>query len=252
MIVDIEKKLKSHSSHLIIEERELRDIVVGVPHHAPAGVKFLPCPEHRESDENAGHLGRYIAAGLNCCSIIACNYKVDSNKSLRSGYSKQIIKWNPSILVEIHGHGGTKAKSDIEISSGKSKNNKYSVRLEKLLKHKCSKNEKLRNLSICGNLSKIYFKATNSLTIIDDRWISFHIELPSQLRKPENAKKGNPPSLGFEFCDYLIDSLKELCKEYELLTKIVSFEELLMSQVVQQEALTRLLMEKGIFRSFSF
>ena len=29
--------------------------------------------------------------------------------------------------------------------------------------------------------------------------------------------------------------------------KIVSFEELLMSQVIQQEALTRLLVEKGIF-----
>jgi hypothetical protein len=34
--------------------------------------------------------------------------------------------------------------------------------------------------------------------------------------------------------------------------QIVSFEELLMSQVIQQEALTRLLVEKGIFRSFSF
>jgi hypothetical protein len=34
--------------------------------------------------------------------------------------------------------------------------------------------------------------------------------------------------------------------------QVVSFEELLMSQVVQQEALNRLLGEKGIFRSFSF
>jgi hypothetical protein len=31
--------------------------------------------------------------------------------------------------------------------------------------------------------------------------------------------------------------------------QIVSFEELLMSQVFQQEALTRLLVEKGVFRS---
>jgi hypothetical protein len=30
-------------------------------------------------------------------------------------------------------------------------------------------------------------------------------------------------------------------------TQVVSFEELLMSQVLQQEALTRLLIEKGIF-----
>jgi len=33
---------------------------------------------------------------------------------------------------------------------------------------------------------------------------------------------------------------------------IVSFEELLMSQVVQQEALTRLLVEKGIFTNEEF
>ncbi len=34
--------------------------------------------------------------------------------------------------------------------------------------------------------------------------------------------------------------------------QIVSFEELLMSQVIQQEALTRLLIEKGIFSKEEF
>jgi hypothetical protein len=34
--------------------------------------------------------------------------------------------------------------------------------------------------------------------------------------------------------------------------QIVSFEELLMSQVFQQEALTRLLLEKGILKSKNF
>jgi uncharacterized protein YqgQ len=34
--------------------------------------------------------------------------------------------------------------------------------------------------------------------------------------------------------------------------QVVSFEELLMSQVVQQEALTRLLLEKGIFTKEEF
>jgi hypothetical protein len=34
--------------------------------------------------------------------------------------------------------------------------------------------------------------------------------------------------------------------------QVVSFEELLMSQVVQQEAITRLLMEKGIFSKEEF
>ncbi len=39
-------------SMLIIEERETTDIVIGVPHHAPAGTTKLPCPEHEVSDEN--------------------------------------------------------------------------------------------------------------------------------------------------------------------------------------------------------
>ena len=34
--------------------------------------------------------------------------------------------------------------------------------------------------------------------------------------------------------------------------QVVSFEELLMSQVIQQEALTRLLLEKGIFTREEF
>ena len=34
--------------------------------------------------------------------------------------------------------------------------------------------------------------------------------------------------------------------------QVVSFEELLMSQVVQQEALTRLLIEKGVFTKEEF
>ena len=34
--------------------------------------------------------------------------------------------------------------------------------------------------------------------------------------------------------------------------QVVSFEELLMSQVIQQEALTRLLIEKGIFTKDEF
>ncbi len=36
------------------------------------------------------------------------------------------------------------------------------------------------------------------------------------------------------------------------LDQIVSFEELLMSQIIQQEALTRLLVEKGIFTKREF
>lgn len=65
-------------------------------------------------------------------------------------------------------------------------------------------------------------------------------------------------------CHYLINPTREnqearLGKIQEVLMatpldpkQIVSFEELLMSQVAQQEALTRLLVEKGIFTKESF
>ena len=112
-------------SLLIIEERRRKDIVVGVPHHAPAGIPKLPCPDHPDSDENAGFLGRYIAERLKCCSIIACNYPVDVNKFFRTDYTMQIASWNPKVLIEIHGHGGKNAKSDIEISSGSSSQRQF-------------------------------------------------------------------------------------------------------------------------------
>lgn len=105
--MNIESILGSVSaSVLIIEERKFKDIVVGVPHHAPAGTESLPCIAHPKSDENAGYLGRYVARNLNSCSIIACNYRIDVNKCLRSDYSMQIAQWNPKFLVEIHGGMG--------------------------------------------------------------------------------------------------------------------------------------------------
>ena len=70
--------LESKKSSLVIEERGNKNIVIGMPHHAPAGVDTLPC--NRFADENTGYLGRYIAENLDCCSIIACNYTIDVNK----------------------------------------------------------------------------------------------------------------------------------------------------------------------------
>jgi hypothetical protein len=56
--MDVIKMLEStEQSLLITEKRDRSDIVVGVPHHAPAGTPTLPCPEHRDSDENAGFIG---------------------------------------------------------------------------------------------------------------------------------------------------------------------------------------------------
>ena len=39
------------ASLLIIEERKFKDIVIGVPHHAPGGVEKLPCAAHQEKVE---------------------------------------------------------------------------------------------------------------------------------------------------------------------------------------------------------
>ncbi|GAG06719.1 unnamed protein product [marine sediment metagenome] len=124
----------------------------------------------------------------------------------------QIASWNPKFLVEIHGHGGSKAKFDIEISSGKPKNNKWSEKLELILRNKYSNLKEFKNVSICGKFEKIYFKASNTATIMDGRWIPFHIELPSILRKSSESKIFKLPKMGFDFCDILVEALTEICR----------------------------------------
>ena len=114
--------------------------------------------------------------------------------------------------MEIHGHGETKANFDIEISSGRQENNKWSEKLEQILLSKCSNFKELKNISICGKFEKIYFKATNSATIMDGRWIPFHIELPSILRKSTKSNMFKPPKIGFDFCDILVEALREICR----------------------------------------
>ena len=198
------------TSLLIIEERKSKDIVIGVPHHAPAGIDNLPCPEHRDSDENAGFLGRYVAEKLDCCSIIACNYRIDVNKYLRSDYTMQIAQWNPKVLVEIHGHSGKKAKNDIEISCGNSEKDKHSKKLAEKLSNRFSQNHGFSDITVCGEFDKIYFKANDSITIKDGRWIPFHIELPAKLRKPTDGNTGKPSAFAYTFCDYLVESLREI------------------------------------------
>jgi hypothetical protein len=200
----------TEASLLIIQERASKDIVVGVPHHAPAGQPTLPCPDHPDSDENAGFLGRYLAERLCCCSIIACNYTVDVNKCLRSDYAIQIAGWDPKVLVEIHGHDGTKARSNIEVSSGSADNDRFSKGLAENLRIFCSTVEGLKGFSICGEYSKLYFKASSAVTISNGRWISYHIELPPELRKPAGASVGKPPDIGYQFCRLLAETLKEI------------------------------------------
>jgi hypothetical protein len=199
------------TSLLIIQKRRNNSIVIGVPHHAPADVEELPCPEHKDSDENAGFLGMYIAKKLKCHSVIACNYTMDANKHSGSDYAVQIAKWQPKVLVEIHGHSGKKAKYHIEISSGsKEENKKYSMPLAKKLSDKHLKDDLQKEMSICGDYGKIYFQAKDTATIRDKRWMSFHIELPPGIRIPKEGKKDKLSDLGKQFCDCLVEALKEM------------------------------------------
>ena len=196
-------------SHLIIETRKRVDLVVGVPHHAPAGIPYLPCAEHSDSDENTGFVGRHLAERLDCCSIIACNYTIDANKHLHSDYTMQIAQWRPAVLIEIHGHGKVRSTYDVEISCGSAALTNYSEDLAATIHRRCAADAALADVSVCGRFSEIYFKATKTLTITDARWLGYHIELSPRLRKPEKSRTGRPTILAYRFCNFLADALVE-------------------------------------------
>jgi hypothetical protein len=197
-------------SLLMIVDRPKKSIVVGVPHHAPAGKETLPCLEHQEADENTGYLGNYLAERLNCCCIIACNYPVDSNKYFRSDYSMQIAAWNPKVLVEIHGHSGKKARASIEISTGGGGNEVHAKALAERLDASFRTSEALQKFTVCGDYEQLYYKAAHAVTITGGRWIGYHIELPPNLRKIVEGMDGKPPKAGYAFCDALADALEAI------------------------------------------
>lgn len=198
------------ASILFIEERSRKEIVIGAPHHTVGGVTNMPCPEHTAGDENTGFIARQIAENLNCSSIIACNYKIDPNKSLQSDYATQIGQWKPKYLIEIHGHGGKKIKENIiEISSGSKEKEKYSIAFSKTLSKKFEQNESLKIFEVNGEFEKIYFKASKTATIIDDKWISFHIELPPKIRLNNNDSL---PENFNDFTNYITETILEICK----------------------------------------
>ncbi|MBP6237171.1 MAG: hypothetical protein KA536_13585 [Saprospiraceae bacterium] len=198
-------------SILLTEERERKDIVIGAPHHSVGGVKNLPCMEHPDADENSGFIARQIAETLKLSSIIACNYRVDPNKNLRTDYSMQIAHWKPKYLIEIHGHGA-KAISDnlIEITAGSLTRNDFSKLFASILQVKLSNNEELKNYVATGDFSKLHFKGTKSATIIDERWKPLQIELPPSLRL--NPTDNKLPKCASDLTKYLIETIIEVCK----------------------------------------
>ena len=194
---------------LLAEERGLTSVVIAAPHHAPEGVTSLPCEEHPVSDENAGFLARYLAERLDASSVVAINARKDPNKIEDSEYSKAIDRWSPRILIEIHGHGGKKAKSDIEISGGSEQRQDWAVDLAKHLDRRTSASESLKHLSASGAWREIYFRATRAVTLARQDRVGLHIELPPELRK-EGRRGAEPPQEGFRFCDLLASSVVEL------------------------------------------
>ncbi len=197
-------------SILLTEERERKDIVIGAPHHSVGGVKNLPCVEHPNADENSGFIARHIAEALKISSIIACNYRVDPNKNLRTDYSMQIAQWAPKYLIEIHGHGA-KSISDnlIEITAGSLTRNDFSQLFASNLQTKLSSYEELNKYVALGDFRKLYFQGTKSATITDERWKPLQIELPPSLRlNPVNNKL---PKSASNLTKCLIESITEVC-----------------------------------------
>jgi len=197
------------TSMLIVTPGKATDIVVGVPHHAPLGISELPCKEHRDADENAGFLGYYLSRLLDCPSIIACNYFLDPNKYRDSDYFKRIQSWKPKILTEIHGHGGNSAKFGIEISSGSVERNFWSKELAERLGKKLVEIPILQGYTLSGDFKDIHFKATQSLSVVEKEWITFHIELPKSIRESRSRYT--------LFCELLAEILKGILSEFEKL-----------------------------------
>lgn len=196
-----------NNSHLTFISGALADIVIGVPHHAPLGISQLPCKEHPDADENAGFLGYYVSRLLNCHSIIACNYFIDSNKDKNSDYCRKILSLKPKILVEIHGHGGNSAEFDIEKSSGSQEKDFWSQEMAGRLQTGFSRVPLLQSYTLSGDFTKIYFKAKNSFTITTHEWVSFHIELPRSIRQ---SKSQYVP-----YCEVLAETMGSLLTDFD-------------------------------------
>jgi hypothetical protein len=170
----------------------------------------MPCPEHSDSDENTGFLGRHIAEHLDCCSVIAGNATIDPNKHLDSDYTRQIVAWGPRVLIEIHGHGKVRSPYDVEISCGSADHTAHAEALATAVRRRMSTDGEFADVTVCGRFSDIYFKATKTLTVTDTRWLAYHIELASRLRKPDVGLTGPPTRRAYRFCDHLAAALQEL------------------------------------------
>jgi len=194
--------IKGHN-RLLIKNGKRREIIIGAPHHGRMS------EGGRSGDKNVGFIAWEIAKQLDLCSVIASNYSIDPNKDLNSSYSKQIINRKPNYLIEIHGHGGGRARYNIEVSSGIKNRNNLSIDFANKLKNRMNQYNALAPLSVSGDFDLIYYQASGSATITTNLWTAIHIELPPSLRDFTN---GNIPQLVENFITCLKETIDEVCE----------------------------------------
>ncbi len=204
-------------SLLIADIKTESTITIGIPHHTSGGIRFMSGSEQRVGDDNAGYIGKYIADKLGSSLVCACNYFLDPNKNIYSDYSIAIAQSRPNYLIEIHGHGKTKTRHDVEISCGSSAKEDAAIELklalERLIRsadQNCPENRCLSQLEIAAAFDKIHFKATKTATIQDSRWLAYHIELSPRLRV--NCQTNAVPKIGYAFADLLCSAISEVCR----------------------------------------
>lgn len=208
--------LKTNKESLLISVFKPSEIVIGVPHHTPIDGSMNTI-EGRPGDANAGLLGYEIAKILDCSFICACNYFYDPNKSSTSDYMKAIERCHSRYLIEIHGHGRANTDYDIEISCGSPEQEHYAVDLRNEIEQQIETvsddidlKQELSSLTIGATFDDIYFTAVSSVSITDNRWISYHIEHCPELRKNGNRKE--LPDLGKKYAIILAQAIANICQ----------------------------------------
>ncbi len=186
-------------------------VVVGAPHHAPAGVRRLKCD--RRSDQNTGLLAWRVAELARVPIVIVTNADADPNKSLDSEYSKAVASYGPRVLLEIHGHRSKKARFDVEVSAGCADRSEHLTNFVAAFTRGMTSDPELKDLSVSGDFERIHFKATDTVTMRSPIWLGLHAEFPLSVRK----QRGHPslPQMGERLATYIAAALIDLIAEAE-------------------------------------
>ncbi len=201
-------RMLREKNHLIKKAFGTNQVVVAAPHHTPKGVDKMPTG--RAGDENAGYLARNVADHLKGTMVVAANAEYDPNKE-PGPYESHIVTDQAKVIVETHGHAGSRTRNDIEISCGTKELNKYSKELaEKIRQYLLKIADKirsespgvareLRGLIVEGDFDKIYFKASNTRSLQEARRkgiVPYHIEHITKLRTSSSGTQKSLPEVG--------------------------------------------------------